>query len=178
MNNKKGFTLVELLVAIVVLMIISGLSITAYFKYINQAKQVKDKENVSLVENAAKSYLKSNSILLPREIGESKKVLVSELKDQNYITDAIVNSKGKECLDDSYVIVTKKSNSDYSYDVHIYYDESEKLISSTEDYVPNVGEFITIDDVVYEVTDKKVEIVALHTEIEIHLAERQHNMGI
>ncbi len=126
MNNKKGFTLVELLVAIVVLMIISGLSITAYFKYINQAKQVKDKENVSLVENAAKSYLKSNSILLPREIGESKKVLVSELKDQNYITDAIVNSKGKECLDDSYVIVTKKSNSDYSYDVHIYYDESEK----------------------------------------------------
>lgn len=59
-----------------------------------------------------------------------------------------------------------------------YYDESEKLISSTEDYVPNVGEFITIDDVVYEVTDKKVEIVALHTEIEIHLAERQHNMGI
>ena len=59
-----------------------------------------------------------------------------------------------------------------------YYDESENLISSTEDYVPNVGEFITIDDVVYEVTDKKVEIVALHTEIEIHLAERQHNMGI
>lgn len=59
-----------------------------------------------------------------------------------------------------------------------YYDESEKLISSTEDYVPNVGEFITIDNVVYEVVDKKVEIVALHTEIEVHLAERQHNMGI
>ena len=59
-----------------------------------------------------------------------------------------------------------------------YYDESEKLISSTEDYVPTVREFITIDDVVYEVTDKKVEIIALHTEIEIHLAERQHNVGI
>ena len=59
-----------------------------------------------------------------------------------------------------------------------YYDESEKLISSTEDYVPTVREFITIDDVVYEVTDKKVEIIVLHTEIEIHLAERQHNVGI
>ena len=59
-----------------------------------------------------------------------------------------------------------------------YYDESEKLVSSTEDYIPCVGEFITIDNVVYEVIDKKIEIVALHTEIEIHLAEREHNLGI
>lgn len=59
-----------------------------------------------------------------------------------------------------------------------YYDESEKLVSSTEDYIPCIGEFITIDNIVYEVIDKKTEIVALHTEIEIHLAERQHNMGI
>ena len=59
-----------------------------------------------------------------------------------------------------------------------YYDESEKLVSSTEDYIPCVGEFVTIDNVVYEVIDKKIEIVALHTEIEIHLAEREHNLGI
>ena len=59
-----------------------------------------------------------------------------------------------------------------------FYNESEKLISSTEDYIPSIGEFITIDDIVYEVIDKKVEIVALHSEIEIHLAERQHNLGI
>lgn len=59
-----------------------------------------------------------------------------------------------------------------------YYDESEKLISSTEDYVPCIGEFVTIDDIVYEVVDKKIEIVALHTEIEIHLIEGQHNIGI
>ena len=59
-----------------------------------------------------------------------------------------------------------------------YYDECEKLISSTEDYVPSVGEFITIDDIVYEVINKKIEIVALHTEIDVYLAERQHNVGI
>lgn len=55
-----------------------------------------------------------------------------------------------------------------------YYDESEKLISSSEDYVPSIGESLTIDNVVYEVIDKNVEIVALHTEIDVHLAERQH----
>lgn len=59
-----------------------------------------------------------------------------------------------------------------------YYDEHEKLISSTEDYVPNVGEYITVDDVVYEVIDKNVEIVALHTEVDVRLAERQHKIGI
>ena len=59
-----------------------------------------------------------------------------------------------------------------------YYDENEKLISSTEDYIPCIGEFITIDNVVYEIIHKKIEIVALHTEIEIHLAEREHNLGI
>lgn len=59
-----------------------------------------------------------------------------------------------------------------------YYDENKKLISATEDYIPMVGEFLAIDNVVYEVIDKKIEIVALHTEIEVYLAERQHNMGI
>ena len=59
-----------------------------------------------------------------------------------------------------------------------YYDENEKLKSATEDYVPSIGEFITIDNIVYEVINKKIEIVALHTEIDVYLAERQHNLGI
>ena len=55
-----------------------------------------------------------------------------------------------------------------------YINEKGELLSSTEDYVPDVGEWINIDDVSYEVEDKKVNIIALHTEIDIRLVERIH----
>ena len=55
-----------------------------------------------------------------------------------------------------------------------YIDEKGELLSSTEDYVPDVGEWIDIDNVSYEVEDKKVKIIALHTEIDVRLVERIH----
>ena len=55
-----------------------------------------------------------------------------------------------------------------------YIDEKGELLSSTEDYVPDVGEWINIDDISYEVEDKKVKIIALHTEIDVRLVERIH----
>ena len=55
-----------------------------------------------------------------------------------------------------------------------YIDEKDELLSSTEDYVPDVGEWIDIDDISYEVEDKKVKIIALHTEIDVRLVERIH----
>lgn len=59
-----------------------------------------------------------------------------------------------------------------------YYNENEKLISSTEDYVPNVGDFINIDHIVYEVLAIKIAVVALHTEFDVYLSEREHDMSI
>ena len=55
-----------------------------------------------------------------------------------------------------------------------YIDEKGNLLSSTEDYVPNIGEWITIDGIDYEVDNRKVNIVALHTEIDIYLVEKIH----
>ena len=59
-----------------------------------------------------------------------------------------------------------------------YYNENEKLISSTEDYVPHIGDFINIDHIVYEVLAIKTTIVALHTEFDVYLSEREHDMSI
>lgn len=53
-----------------------------------------------------------------------------------------------------------------------YIDEHGKILTCTEDYNPRVGEPITIDNITYEVNNKKTEIVALHTEIEVHLIEK------
>jgi hypothetical protein len=56
-----------------------------------------------------------------------------------------------------------------------YIDEKGELLSSTEDYIPNIGELIKIYDFLYEVRDRKISIVALHTEIEIYLTEIYDN---
>ena len=55
-----------------------------------------------------------------------------------------------------------------------YIDEKGELLSSTEDYVPNIGEWVNVYDIDYEVVDRKINIVALHTEIDIHLMEKIH----
>lgn len=53
-----------------------------------------------------------------------------------------------------------------------YIDEHGKILTFTEDYVPKIGEFITIDNITYEVSNKKTAIVALHTEVEVRLIEK------
>lgn len=53
-----------------------------------------------------------------------------------------------------------------------YIDEKGNLLLSTEDYVPNVDESINIDNIDYEISDRKINIIALHTEINIYLVEK------
>ena len=55
----------------------------------------------------------------------------------------------------------------------VKYRHNEKLLTCTEDYIPSVGELIIIDNIIYEVIDRKIEIVALHTECNIYLKEHE-----
>lgn len=113
---KKGFTLIELLAVIIIIGILSGLSIAAYSKYVVQAKKEKDRLNKDLIVNAAKSYLENNSNLRPKEIGESIKIGLRELKNANFLKENVTNSKGESCMDKSYVYVHKNSYGKYTYE--------------------------------------------------------------
>lgn len=119
-KNKKGFTMVELLAAIVILGILSITAIASVTRLVSKSKdeQIVHQEKTAIM--ATQSYFQANKDELPKAIGESRKIPLSKLKSTNYLKNNIKNADGKSCMEDSYVKVYKKSNSDYTYTAYIF----------------------------------------------------------
>ena len=116
MKNKKGFTMIELIAVVVILGILSAISIAAYSKFVSKAKEQTEEQNKNLVVNAAKSYLESNTNIRPKEIGESVKIGLWELKNANYLKSLVYDKDGNSCMDKSYVYVHRNSYGEYTYE--------------------------------------------------------------
>lgn len=121
MKNKKGFSLVELLIVISIIGVLAGIIIPNVSRYLKNSKaKYNENLNTELV-SFAKSYYSENKDKLPRGyINEQglpvNKTLVgaSYLLNNNYITGEFVDSEGNDCTNTSYVIV-EKEGSDYKY---------------------------------------------------------------
>ena len=131
-KNNKGFSLIELLAAIVVLSIISVITIVGVTRYLETSKDQKVIQNKKNVSIAAELYLQANRDLLPKMIGESKRIQVSDLRKANYIKEDITNKDGEDCMKKSYVYVVKLSETDYSYNTVLVCGDEEP---PTEDKV-------------------------------------------
>lgn len=132
-KSNKGFTFVELLAVIVIIGILLGVSVFAVTRYINSAKkeQVSSQEKTLVI--AAQNYLQENRGLLPKSIGETTTISVGVLKNNNYITETLKNTKKESCMENSYVEVSKDSSTKYTYKAHLYCgsDEGTKTIGKT-----------------------------------------------
>ena len=115
-KNNKGFSLIELLGALVILAIISVVTIVSVTKFLDQSREQKVVQNKKNVSVAAELYLQANRDLLPTVIGASTKIPLSELRRSNYIKEDVTNSKNETCMEKSYIKVTKLSENDYYYD--------------------------------------------------------------
>ncbi len=111
-NSKKGFTILELLAAVVIVGIIISLAVVVINKYILQGRNAVDNQIEKQLILAAKSYYTDNKT---KFITSDDNVIVwyTTLKAEDYITNALVDSNGNSCAK-SYVVV-KKDNTKYSY---------------------------------------------------------------
>ena len=116
--KRTGFTLVELLAAIVIIGILSFFAVTGVTRYIRQSKKVKNEENVKNIKMAAQMYMQANRSSLPKNIGESIILDVRTLRDTNYLKEDITNSKGESCMQ-SNVRVYHYDRDEYSYYVRL-----------------------------------------------------------
>ena len=105
-NNKKGFTLVEVLVVIVILAILSTIAIVAISKYMQEGKNDYNQKLKTQLLLAGKSYYGDNKKLLPTANTPKKfsYVTVPTMKDGRYLKNELVDSEGRDCSD-SYVYV-------------------------------------------------------------------------
>ena len=141
----KGFTLIEILAAITILGIITGIAIVSVTKIIADGKKEHydtAEENLSL---AGQSYVQQNRAALPKAIGQKKIVQLSTLVDSKYI-QPIKDYSDKDCdLSKSYVQVYKYSQSDYSYVAYLEcpgYTSEDRMNSLT----PEINAVINVDE--------------------------------
>ena len=124
-RNRKGFSLVELLAVVVILGLIAALGISATSYLSDLAKKNKMESQKNTVTMSAETYLQNNKNLVPKIIGDSSIIKVSDLRREKYLTEDIKNGKGESCMEKSYVRVYKLSNSEYKYTTFLYCGDEE-----------------------------------------------------
>ena len=99
--NKKGFTLIELIVVIVLLSLISLVVFPAVFSTLNASKETAYKSQKEIVVKAAKEYYLDNIELLPdAKEGEETSVSLNDLIKKGYINEKeVINPKNNHVLD-------------------------------------------------------------------------------
>ncbi len=131
-KNNKGFTMVELLMTVVILGILSVTAITAVSRLITKSKTEQKENQEKTMEIAARSYLQSNTDMMPKAIGESRTIKARDLKNANFLKEDLKDSAGEDCMEKSYVKVYKTSKADYTYTAYLYCGNEEVVDDSTD----------------------------------------------
>ena len=152
MENKKGFTLVELLATITILGILLGIAIPSVMGYMNRGKETYYHSLEDSVLNSARDYLIDYRSLYPREIGSTISINGDELINNKYITD-IDDEDGKKC--DATVIVEKTDKDEYDYHVCLKCGDN---YSSSDESCDRIGDSGTTRNYVIEVEDFPTEV--------------------
>ena len=132
-ENNHGFSLVELLAVVVFLGIIASIGLVASNRLIEKSNKDKMESQKNTVTMSAQTYMQNNKNLVPKIIGETTILKISDLRLSNYLTEDIKNEKGESCMEKSYVRVYKLSNTEYTYTTFLYCgneevpEESEKV---------------------------------------------------
>lgn len=119
--NKKGFSLVEILVVILILGILMGLAVVSVSRMLQTAKEDYYDTIEKTIILAAQNYYGDHRGSLPRDVGQKRKVTIETLIKYNYLKRGDVVDYGKsECdITNSYVSVIKYSKEDYLYTLYL-----------------------------------------------------------
>ena len=82
--NKKGFSLVEILVAILILGILSGLAVVSVSSMLQTAKEDYYDTIEKTIILAAQNYYGDHRGSLPRDVGQKRRVTIETLIEYNY----------------------------------------------------------------------------------------------
>ena len=119
MKNKKGFTLVELLCVIIIMVLLIIISYPNFSSLSGKSKTKYDNTTNVLIKNAASMYV--NNHLDEFNTSTSKRITIGTLIQDEYVDGEIIGSDGKvksfsNKEKQDYVEVTRKTNSDGTYE--------------------------------------------------------------
>jgi len=113
--KNKGFTLVELLAVVVILMALVALITPKIFSQLKTAGDVTEKEQINSLINISKIYMNQHPNLLPEEDGINT-ITLTELKQSGLIkSEEILNPNTQEELTGCIVVTSKNNKYEYKY---------------------------------------------------------------
>ena len=156
--NKKGFTLIELIVVIAIMAIIALISTPIINNVITQSKERTYKEQLNAIINSAKNYMTTHTNELPTTAGSSKCLTVEDLKTAGVLkNDTIKNPVGANYKD--YI----ETDSEFNGGVLIKYNGVKYKYS----YVNDCSEG-TLNGYVYTIN---INTITINTEHYHHFTE-------
>ncbi len=114
-KNKKGFTLPELLAAVVIIGILSTIAVVSVNNVMKKSHKEYDIKQNKLFTTAAQTYFTDNRSKLPRKLLTEKEVTLSELIKENYIEEIVDYKKELYNQEESKAYVKKMGRGKYSY---------------------------------------------------------------
>lgn len=137
-KNKKGFTLVEMLASIGILLLITILTYPLFNKLNKKTEEKFDYSIKTIVENAAKIYVDNNKELIDEKItsNNGKYCLpVATLSSYDYLDTPIKKSDGENLNLKSCVYITKENEDN---NIKYIYELSSDTVKDGVDYLPPI----------------------------------------
>lgn len=137
-KNKKGFTLVEMLAAIGILLLITILTYPSFNKLNKKTEEKFDYSIKTIVENAAKIYVDNNKELIDEKItsNNGKYCLpVATISSYDYLDTPIKKSDGENLNLKSCVYITKENEDN---NIKYIYELSSDTVKDGVDYLPPI----------------------------------------
>ena len=158
MKNKKGFTLVELLGVIVILLLLVLIVTPIFINYTKKASKSAYEVQINTIKESAREWAldEENIKLLPTKEDECVKITLEKLKELGLLDYNITNPKTNEkFLDESAVIIRKEGKElTYTFDEEgqttcetevtadyprwIYVDSTPAIASDTDEVTINI----------------------------------------
>ncbi len=128
---KKGFTLVELLAAIIVLGVIGLIAVPRINNSIYESRMSVIKLNYEILENAASDYFAQNISSYNIRVGNSAEVSFDTLKEKGMIDSIKSPFYDDDC--GGYATITRVSENNYEINPHIKCGDLNHINSSSDD---------------------------------------------
>ena len=122
--KKNGFTLVELLGVLIVLVILSMVVVTTYTKLKKDADTTIDDALAILIKDASVTYVKKNKTNI--EANNVYCLTLDDIVNDNLLSSAVKNAKGEEMDLSMKIKVTVRQN---NYDVTLNVSSCSEVIN-------------------------------------------------
>lgn len=129
MENKKGFTLIEIIIVVVILVVIAGLFTVNMINTLNKNKEQESANIVKTITSAADAYVSDN----PTEIKDLYEgygyvdITVGELIDAGFLNENLKDPDTGETISEDSVVRAKLESGDY---VDFIYPVSSEELNS------------------------------------------------